>query len=135
LLLDLDHFKALNDTYGHLAGDQVLIGFARDLESCLRHSDIVCRWGGEEFIVMLKDTDAETGLKIAEKIRRHVEQQRYAYNGNVLHLTVSIGLTTLQANDTLHTLLSRADHAMYRAKQSGRNRTCVEKPHSRYEPA
>jgi diguanylate cyclase (GGDEF)-like protein len=134
LLLDLDHFKALNDTYGHLAGDQVLIGFARDLESCLRHSDIVCRWGGEEFIVLLKDTDGKTGLMIAEKIRQHVEQQRYAYNDKALQLTVSIGLTTLQADDTLHSLLSRADHAMYRAKQTGRNRTCVEKSHSIYEP-
>ncbi|EJM59356.1 sensor domain-containing diguanylate cyclase [Pseudomonas sp. GM48] len=134
LLLDLDHFKALNDTYGHLAGDQVLIGFARDLESCLRHSDIVCRWGGEEFIVLLKDTDGKTGLMIAEKIRQHVEQQRYAYNDKALQLTVSIGLTTLQPDDTLHSLLSRADHAMYRAKQTGRNRTCVEKSHSSYEP-
>ena len=133
LLLDLDHFKALNDTYGHLAGDQVLIGFARDLQSCLRHADIVCRWGGEEFIVLLKDTDGETGLKVAEKIRQHVETQRYAYNDRALQLTVSIGLTTLQPDDTLHTLLSRADHAMYRAKQSGRNRTCVEKSHSSYE--
>lgn len=133
LLLDLDHFKALNDTYGHLAGDQVLIGFARDLESCLRHSDIVCRWGGEEFIVLLKDTDGETGLMIAEKIRQHVQEQRYAYNGKALRLTVSIGVTTLQGDDTLHTLLSRADHAMYRAKQAGRNRTCVEMPHSSYE--
>jgi diguanylate cyclase (GGDEF)-like protein len=133
LLLDLDHFKVLNDTYGHLAGDQVLIGFARDLESCLRHSDIVCRWGGEEFIVLLKDTDGETGLMVAEKIRHHVEQQRYAYNDKALQLTVSIGLTTLQTDDTLHTLLSRADHAMYRAKQAGRNRTCVEMPHSSYE--
>ena len=133
LLLDLDHFKVLNDTYGHLAGDQVLIGFARDLQSCLRHADIVCRWGGEEFIVLLKDTDGETGLKVAEKIRQHVKTQRYAYNDQALQLTVSIGLTTLQPDDTLHTLLSRADHAMYRAKQSGRNRTCVEKSHSSYE--
>ncbi|WP_411960541.1 diguanylate cyclase domain-containing protein [Pseudomonas mandelii] len=133
MLLDLDHFKVLNDTYGHLAGDQVLIGFARDLESCLRHSDIVCRWGGEEFIVLLKDTDGETGLMIAEKIRQHVEQQRFAYDGKELQLTVSIGLTTLQVDETLHTLLSRADHAMYRAKQAGRNRTCVEMPHSSYE--
>ncbi|MCP1500208.1 diguanylate cyclase (GGDEF)-like protein [Pseudomonas migulae] len=132
LLLDLDHFKVLNDTYGHLAGDQVLIGFARDLESCLRHSDIVCRWGGEEFIVLLKDTDGETGLMIAEKIRHHVEHQRYAYNGHALQLTVSIGLTTLQPDETLHTLLSRADHAMYRAKQSGRNRTCAEMSHTSY---
>jgi diguanylate cyclase (GGDEF)-like protein len=132
LLLDLDHFKVLNDTYGHMAGDQVLIGFARDLQSCLRHADIVCRWGGEEFIVLLKDTDGDTGQKIAEKIRQHVEQQEYAYDGHRLNLTVSIGATTLQRDDTLHSLLSRADHAMYRAKQTGRNRTCVEMPHSTY---
>ncbi|MNG06613.1 putative diguanylate cyclase YdaM [compost metagenome] len=125
----------MNDTYGHLAGDQVLIGFARSLESCLRQSDIVCRWGGEEFIVLLKDTDGETGRMIAEKIRQHVEQQRYAYNDQALQVTVSIGLTTLQPDDTLHSLLSRADHAMYRAKQSGRNRTCMEMSQSRYEPA
>jgi diguanylate cyclase (GGDEF)-like protein len=135
LLLDLDRFKVLNDTYGHLAGDQVLNGFAQDLKSCLRHSDIVCRWGGEEFIVLLKDTDGQTGLIIAEKIRRYVEQQSYTYNGQILRVTVSIGLTTLQPDDTLHTLLSRADHAMYRAKQSGRNRTCAEMSHSIHEPA
>ncbi|PXX67677.1 diguanylate cyclase (GGDEF) domain-containing protein [Pseudomonas sp. LAMO17WK12:I10] len=133
LLLDLDHFKRLNDTYGHLAGDQVLSGFARHLASCLRQSDIVCRWGGEEFIVLLKDTDSATALKIAEKIRLLIEQQRYTYEGKNMRLTVSIGVTTLQADDTLHSLLSRADHAMYRAKQTGRNRTCVEMPHSRYE--
>ncbi|AMS13782.1 diguanylate cyclase [Pseudomonas chlororaphis] len=133
LLLDLDHFKRLNDTYGHLAGDQVLSGFARHLASCLRQSDIVCRWGGEEFIVLLKDTDSATALKIAEKIRLLIEQQRYTYQGKNMRLTVSIGVTTLQADDTLHSLLSRADHAMYRAKQTGRNRTCVEMPHSRYE--
>ncbi|QQZ43452.1 GGDEF domain-containing protein [Pseudomonas sp. SK3(2021)] len=133
LLLDLDHFKRLNDTYGHLAGDQVLSGFARHLESCLRQSDIVCRWGGEEFIVLLKDTDSATALKIAEKIRLLIERQSYAYEGKNLRLTVSIGVTTLQADDTLHSLLSRADHAMYRAKQTGRNRTCVEMPHSSYE--
>ncbi|MGY1446214.1 sensor domain-containing diguanylate cyclase [Pseudomonas chlororaphis] len=133
LLLDLDHFKRLNDTYGHLAGDQVLSGFARHLASCLRQSDIVCRWGGEEFIVLLKDTDSATALKIAEKIRLLIEQQHYAYEGKNMRLTVSIGVTTLQADDTLHSLLSRADHAMYRAKQTGRNRTCMEMPHSRYE--
>ncbi len=83
--------------------------------------------------MLLKDTDGETGLMVAEKIRQHVEQQRYAYNDKALQLTVSIGLTTLQTDDTLHTLLSRADHAMYRAKQAGRNRTCVEMPHSSYE--
>ena len=124
LLLDLDHFKQLNDTHGHLAGDVVLSGFARDLESCLRQSEIICRWGGEEFIVLLKDTDSSNAQLIAEKIRRHIEQQCYSYNGQNLQLTLSIGLTSLQADDTLHSLLARADHALYRAKQSGRNRVC-----------
>ncbi|WP_095107146.1 sensor domain-containing diguanylate cyclase [Pseudomonas sp. Irchel 3E20] len=133
MLLDLDHFKRLNDTYGHLAGDKVLAGFSRDLESCLRQSDIICRWGGEEFIVLLKDTDGQDGLMIAEKIRTRIEEQRYDYQGQTLQITVSIGLTTLQPDDTLHSLLSRADQAMYRAKQTGRNRTCVEMPHSSYE--
>lgn len=132
LLLDLDHFKRLNDSHGHLAGDLVLAGFARDLESCLRQSDIVCRWGGEEFIVLLKDTDASTGLKIAEKIRQMIEHKHYRYEGKSLQVTLSIGLTTLQADDTLHNLLSRADQAMYRAKQHGRNRTCTQMPHSSY---
>ena len=132
LLLDLDHFKRLNDSHGHLAGDLVLAGFARDLESCLRQSDIVCRWGGEEFIVLLKDTDASTGLKIAEKIRQMIEHKHYRYEGKSLQITLSIGLTTLQADDTLHDLLSRADQAMYRAKQLGRNRTCTQMPHSSY---
>ena len=83
-------------------------------------------------VVLLKDTDGDTGQKIAEKIRQHIEEQEYAYNGHALNLTVSIGATTLQRDDTLHSLLSRADHAMYRAKQTGRNRTCVEMPHSTY---
>ena len=82
--------------------------------------------------MLLKDTDGDTGQKIAEKIRQHVEQHEYAYDGHSLNLTVSIGATTLQRDDTLHSLLSRADHAMYRAKQTGRNRTCVELPHSTY---
>src|SRR5471032_3537676 len=133
LLLDLDHFKQLNDTHGHLAGDVVLSGFARDLEGCLRQSEIICRWGGEEFIVLLKDTDSSHAQLIAEKIRQHIEQQRYSYNGQSLQVTASIGLTSLQPDDTLHSLLARADHALYRAKQSGRNRVCSDLPKSVHE--
>ncbi|AZE47296.1 GGDEF domain protein [Pseudomonas chlororaphis] len=110
-----------------------IVNIELPLESCLRQSDIVCRWGGEEFIVQLKDTDSATALKIAEKTRPLIEQQSYAYEDKNMQLTVSIGVTTLQADDTLHSLLSRADHAMYCAKQTGRNRTCMEMPHSRYE--
>ncbi|MBT2340356.1 GGDEF domain-containing protein [Pseudomonas fluorescens] len=133
LLLELDDFKRLDSTHGHIASDQLLSGFSRDLTQSLRHSDIVCRWSAEAFAVLLKDTDGQTGLKIAEKIRQHIEKQRYFCSGKQLLVTVSIGLTTVQDEDTLHSLLSRTDHALHRARQTGCNRTCVEMPHSSYE--
>ncbi|NUT89909.1 GGDEF domain-containing protein [Pseudomonas corrugata] len=133
LLVELDDFKRLDTTHGHIVSDQLLSGFARDLSDNLRHSDIVCRWSTDTFVVLLKDTDGQTGLKIAEKIRQHIERQRYFCSGKQLLATISIGLTTLQDNDTLHSLLSRTDHALQRARQTGSNRTCVEMPHSSYE--
>jgi diguanylate cyclase (GGDEF)-like protein len=133
LMLDLDHFKRLNDTHGHLAGDEVLKGFAQVLQGCLRQADIICRWGGEEFIVLLKDTDSRNALLIAEKIRLHTEQQVFEYDGVALRVTTSVGLTGLQADDTLPGLIARADQALYRAKQSGRNRINTELAKSCYE--
>jgi len=133
LLLELDDFKRLDTDHGHVISDQLLSGFAHDLTENLRHSDIVCRWNAEAFVVLLKDTDGQTGLRIAEKIRQHIETQRYFCSGKQLRVTISIGLTTLQDKDTLHSLLSRTDHALQRARQTGSNRTCVEMPHSSYE--
>jgi diguanylate cyclase (GGDEF)-like protein len=126
LLIDLDHFKVLNDTHGHLAGDEVLRQFANVLQGSLRQSDILCRWGGEEFIVLLREADGRQAFDVAEKIRRRTEQLTFSYNDQPLRLTTSIGLSSLQRDDTLHTLLTRADHALYRAKQGGRNRVCSE---------
>ncbi|MFJ3482178.1 diguanylate cyclase [Pseudomonas sp. NPDC090202] len=126
MLLDLDHFKRLNDTHGHLAGDQVLSGFAEDVRRCLRESDIICRWGGEEFIILLKDTNSKGARRVAEKIRLLAEQHTYVFTGSALQVTVSLGLTELHPDDTLLSLIARADHALYRAKQSGRNRVCTE---------
>ncbi|CAM3925877.1 Response regulator PleD [Pseudomonas reidholzensis] len=126
LLIDLDHFKVLNDTHGHLAGDEVLRQFATVLQGSLRQSDILCRWGGEEFIVLLREADDRGAFDVAEKIRRRTEQLTFSYNDQPLRLTTSIGLSNLQRDDTLHTLLTRADHALYRAKQGGRNRVCSE---------
>ncbi|WP_213875095.1 diguanylate cyclase [Pseudomonas sp. dw_358] len=125
LLFDLDHFKRLNDTFGHLAGDCVLRGFAHVLRSCLRKADIVCRWGGEEFIVLLR-TDSEHAQQIAEKIRLRTEQQAFAFEGQSLHATSSVGMTMVGEGDTLQSLIARADQALYRAKESGRNRLCLE---------
>jgi diguanylate cyclase (GGDEF)-like protein len=124
LLIDLDHFKALNDTHGHLAGDEVLRQFANVLQGSLRQSDILCRWGGEEFIVLLREAEGRQAIEVAEKIRRRTEQLTFSYADQPLRLTVSIGLAGLQRDDTLHSLLTRADHALYRAKQGGRNRVC-----------
>ncbi|NIF25868.1 GGDEF domain-containing protein [Pantoea sp. Tr-811] len=126
LLIDLDHFKTLNDTHGHLAGDEVLRQFAQVLQGSLRQSDILCRWGGEEFIVLLRATEGRQAIEVAEKIRRRTEQQAFSFEAQALHLTTSIGLSALQQGDTLHTLLSRADRALYCAKQAGRNRVCTE---------
>ncbi|MFJ2984850.1 MULTISPECIES: diguanylate cyclase [unclassified Pseudomonas] len=133
LLIDLDHFKALNDTHGHLAGDEVLRQFANVLQSSLRQSDILCRWGGEEFIVLLRETEGRQAIDVAEKIRRRTEQLTFSYDEQPLRLTTSIGLSGLQPGDTLHALLTRADRALYRAKLAGRNRVCSETPGLIYE--
>jgi diguanylate cyclase (GGDEF)-like protein len=124
VLLDLDHFKALNDSHGHLAGDEVLRGFASQLRDRLRQADILCRWGGEEFILLLKNTDRHAAFELAEKLRQHCAQQRYAVAGESLQISVSLGLSQWHPGETLHSLLSRADRALYRAKQGGRNRVC-----------
>lgn len=126
LLLDLDQFKELNDKHGHLAGDEVLRGFANNLQSDLRQADIICRWGGEEFILLLKDTRPEQARELGEKIRQQTELSHFKHDGSNLRITVSIGLAQLQADDALNQLIARADRALYRAKQSGRNRLCEE---------
>ncbi|VXB87169.1 Diguanylate cyclase (GGDEF) domain-containing protein [Pseudomonas sp. 8AS] len=126
LLIDLDHFKQLNDSYGHLAGDEVLRGFAQTLQGNLRQSDIICRWGGEEFILLLKDTDSATARLLAEKLREQSAASSVPFNGVNLQVSTSIGLTELHDQDTLDRLIARADRALYRAKQSGRNRVCEE---------
>ena len=126
LMLDLDNFKALNDSHGHQAGDEVLRGFARNLRDDLRQADILCRWGGEEFALLLKDTSVEQARALAQKIRQQAEQSEFEYNGSTLRVTTSIGLAQLNADESLEQLLARADRALYRAKQGGRNRLCEE---------
>jgi diguanylate cyclase (GGDEF)-like protein len=126
VLLDLDNFKALNDAHGHLAGDDVLRRFARQLRGSLRQADILCRWGGEEFILLLKNTDRNAAHELAEKLRQQCAEQRYPVAGEALQVTVSLGLSQWQEGETLHDLLGRTDRALYRAKQAGRDRVCVD---------
>jgi diguanylate cyclase (GGDEF)-like protein len=126
LFIDVDHFKSLNDTYGHNVGDDVLRMVARTIRYAVRATDIVGRWGGEEFIVILHDLqDAEAICIPAEKIRVLVECSQLNHNGNLLSVTVSIGGTVLHPGDTPESIVQRADQFMYQSKKSGRNRVSV----------
>jgi diguanylate cyclase (GGDEF)-like protein len=126
LLLDVDHFKIINDQHGHAMGDQVLAALGRLLTAEVRKTDFVGRWGGEEFVVVLSGAD-ESGARIgAERIRSAVERMELLDDkGNLVSVRVSIGVSCLEVNDTAEVLIDRADRAMYQAKSSGRNRVVV----------
>lgn len=124
LMIDIDHFKTINDKYGHLAGDKVLQSVAEVTIAALRKSDVVCRWGGEEFLVMLSDCDRNAAYALAEKVRQQVEQLT-TEGLAAIKTTVSLGATEMQAIDTESTLIARVDEALYEAKRAGRNRTIL----------
>ncbi len=124
MMLDLDHFKRVNDRFGHAAGDKVLAVVAERLRSHIRTSDLVARLGGEEFLVALRDTDCETALKCAERLRQAVGSVPIHVNGNDLpvRVTLSVGMAIATSNsDTPQALLERADRALYGSKSDGRN--------------
>lgn len=125
LFLDIDHFKAVNDTYGHEMGDQALRNIAATLSSNLRSADTCGRWGGEEFIVILADTDATALLRVAEKLRTLVERSTFMAEDREVIITASIGATLVGKNDTVKTIIKRADTLMYQGKLNGRNRVTV----------
>lgn len=120
LLLDVDFFKIVNDNYGHLVGDEVLINLSTLLKNSLRPTDIVGRWGGEEFLILIPDSNFNIAMNVAEKIRKTVEDYCFPEN---LKLTCSIGISNFQSTDTPHSIISRVDRALYIAKNNGRN--CV----------
>jgi diguanylate cyclase (GGDEF)-like protein len=128
LMLDLDHFKDVNDTYGHMLGDLVLERVGGLVRHAVRDADAACRYGGEELAVVLPETGREGGYAVAERIRRRVEQafQARPVDGHDIAMTISAGLATFP-EDGLHAdeLLARADEALYGAKHAGRNRVCV----------
>ncbi len=121
-MLDLDHFKLINDTYGHDAGDAVLVAFAKILKEEARGSDIVGRFGGEEFIAILGDTDAQGAKVFCEKVRSHVEAAHFMYQGERILVSVSIGIAQRSLSPSLKSTLSGADERLYDAKRKGRNR-------------
>ena len=125
LMIDVDHFKSFNDQYGHLTGDQILRKMAQILKENIREIDIAGRFGGEEFCVLLPDTDRDGAQYAAERIRQATEKTAIEAYDNTVKATVSIGLATFPKDgQNIDELIEKADQALYQAKQSGRNRVC-----------
>lgn len=125
LLIDIDYFKNFNDTYGHAAGNDVLAGVALEVLKLIRQTDKACRYGGEEFVIILPKCDMEGAMLLAERIRGTLEKQRFTTSAGIRSVTVSIGCATSREDDTYQTLFERVDEALYQAKHSGRNRVCA----------
>lgn len=127
IFLDIDHFKAINDTYGHECGDTTLVLGTKWIKESLRNSDMVFRYGGEEFVILLNGTDAGGAELLAERVRVSIASHTIAFGMQTLKITASLGVSTLRANDTLESFVQRADKAMYIAKNRGRNQVVVAK--------
>jgi two-component system cell cycle response regulator len=129
MIIDIDHFKSINDTFGHDQGDKVLVEMARLLQMSTRDSDLVARLGGEEFVVVVDNATLGTGLRIAERLRRAVESKVFPLiQGGTINLSISIGVTvsgTEKETFTRDQMIKAADVALYQAKHAGRNRTVV----------
>ncbi len=128
IIIDIDRFKALNDAFGHLAGDKVLKAVAAHLSKQVRESDVLARYGGEEFAVILSETDCRDALGVAEKLRARVEGFGFRHKGEPVRVTVSCGITAFRPGDTPETTLERADGLLYQAKDEGRNRCIADCP-------
>jgi diguanylate cyclase (GGDEF)-like protein len=124
ILMDIDGFKAINDRYGHLAGDAVIRQVAEAIRGCLRESDILCRWGGEEYIAALRGCGQGQAILLAEKVCGQVHALRPDVGGDGRRLSISAGVATLLPDDGPDSLLGRADTALYAAKAGGGNRCC-----------
>ncbi|MDH4109651.1 MAG: diguanylate cyclase [Gammaproteobacteria bacterium] len=127
IMADLDHFKQVNDRYGHLVGDRVLQAVASRLTQGARERDTIGRYGGEEFLFILDHTTLEDAATLAERVRQRVAADPIHVDGHDLHVTISLGVAEARPEDDTRTLLSRADHALYAAKKSGRNRVALER--------
>jgi len=127
--MDIDFFKSINDGHGHDAGDDVLREFAVRIRKSIRNIDLACRYGGEEFVIVMPETDIAVAGMVAERIRRRIAGEAFSIQQGAAHLdvTLSIGIAALgAAGDTAAAMLKRADQALYRAKRDGRNRVVEE---------
>ncbi len=126
LMIDIDDFKKINDRYGHLAGDKILIFITNILKKTLRDGDKTFRYGGEEFIIILNRINKEQCVQIASRILKLISENKLIYKGETINVTISMGTTKLKNTDTPDTLISRADKALYKAKENGKNQMCTE---------
>ena len=127
LMLDIDFFKKFNDTYGHACGDFVLQKVSRSIFDSIRGQDLAGRYGGEEFVVMLYNTDADAAMMVAERIRKNIAEQQLQYEGNTMSLTISIGVSVFDVENPMSAkeLVEMADRALYQSKANGRNRVTL----------
>jgi two-component system cell cycle response regulator len=124
LMFDIDFFKRINDHYGHLAGDHVLRELAETVQSRIRRDEVFARYGGEEFVIVLPETEMEGATSLAETLREKVKEHSFAFQGENIPVTISIGCALLQDDKAATDLIQRADEKLYQAKRSGRNRVC-----------
>jgi len=127
VMFDLDYFKAVNDNYGHEAGDAVLSAFAKILKKEARSVDIVGRFGGEEFMALLSETGSKGAAIFAEKVRKHVQKARFMYKGDRINVTVSCGVSERKMHTSLQSVVNSADEYLYKAKKDGRNQVAYKK--------
>ena len=125
VVVDIDHFKRVNDIYGHNAGDKVISAVAHRLEKRLRDSDVACRWGGEEFVLFLHNTSGHRAFSTCEELRTLIQGHQLEFDSRSLNVTASFGITSLQTQDSPQSVFARADKALYQAKTMGRNQVQV----------
>ena len=125
VVVDIDHFKRVNDIYGHNAGDKVISEVANCLERRLRQSDVACRWGGEEFVLFLHNTSGHRAFSTCEELRTLIQGHQLEFDSRSLNVTASFGITSLQTQDSPQSVFARADKALYQAKTMGRNQVQV----------
>ncbi len=121
-IFDIDFFKKVNDTYGHVVGDETLITFAQTIDESVRDTDVFARWGGEEFTLLMPSTNIEDCYIVVDKLRQLIEDVNFKTIGQK---TCSIGITQFKKDDTIDSVLIRADEALYDAKETGRNKVCI----------
>lgn len=132
IICDIDYFKKINDNYGHIAGDEVLKKVASEIKSIIRKDDVLARWGGEEFLVLLLNATMEAAYEVGEKIRKSIENTSFTYDKHTIAMTVSIGVAEKDNELPISDIISQADTHMYKAKKEGRN-TVYPKPKGKLE--